>query len=405
VLILLGSNLVGAAAGGVFFLTATWSLPLDVMGRYMLAVALQWVGVGLVGSGLSVATLRLAADRLERGDADAAAAVVRQAFRVAAGVAAVAALLGVAAASLLPNAATPELLVWVALWAGARSAIDTVRSGLLARHDYAAAGRLMLVTAVTGLMALGAVLATGPLTLRGLLMAHACGLGAGALVAWLRYSAPALQARAPLAELLRYARWPSLSEGTRLLQVNLGPLILIVLAGDAAAGLFGIGRYPAYLFDVVTVSLYQFWLSRAVRPEPGASLRPFLVRQLGLAAGIGAASVLLAIVARPLVALLGGSFREAAFLLPWSALDFAILLLLRPIESVYHGLHAPRLELLQRGIALPLLLVAALLLVPEHGALGMAWAHIAAGVATLGVAGWLLRRVLVSSESTAEAVA
>jgi O-antigen/teichoic acid export membrane protein len=92
--------------------------------------------------------------------------------------------------------------------------------------------------------------------------------------------------------LLRYARWPASSEGTRLLQANLGPILLVPLAGSGAAGLFGVARYPAYLFEVVAVSLYQYWLPEASRAGCQGNIRGYLKTQLMFAGAIGLAMVL-----------------------------------------------------------------------------------------------------------------
>jgi O-antigen/teichoic acid export membrane protein len=390
---LLSGNLVGTFAGGIFFLTASWSLPIEEMGRYAVTISAQWIAVGLVGSGLSVATLRLAADRLDATDRAGAAGAVCQSAATAFGLALVAVLAGVGLGWLVPEsmASLPPL---VAGWAGARSIIDCLRSGLLATHRFGRAALLMVGTATTGLSALAVAVASGPLTLEHLLMAHVGGLSAGALVA-LGLCAPLFRdgvrlSRARYWELLRYARWPSLAEGTRLLQLNIGPILLVTFATSAEAGLFSVARYPALVFDAVALSLYQYWLSTAVRRRD-TDMRGFLATQVRLAAVIGACAVVGAIAAQPLLVLLGSPFSEVAPLFVLNAVDFAILLLVRPAESTYHGLHKPWLELIQRGAVLPIMVAMGWVLAPRFGAEGMVWTHIAAGVAALIVAVLLLR--------------
>ena len=391
---LLGGNLLGTAAGGVFFVVATLSLSIEEMGRYTAAISAQWVAVGLLGSGLAVATLRLAALGLERGERRVAAGVVVQAQSI---VLVVTALVALAAYAL--HASMPERVgvvpLWVVGWAGARAFIDCIRSGLLANHEFGRSAMLMVFTAVTGLGALGAVYATGELTVERLLVAHVAGLASGGLLGQLLV-VPLLRggiaaSREQLGELVRYARWPALSEGTRLLQIHLGPLMLITFAGAGEAGLFGVARYPAFLFDVIALSLYQYWLSTAVRRRSAEGLGRLLGTQLQLAAVVAVLVVVAAFAAHPLMRLFGPPFADAAGLFVWNAVDFGILLLLRPAESTYHGLHKPWLESAQRLIVLPLLLGGGMLLVPHFGAQGMVFAHIATGIAALGVAALLLR--------------
>ena len=50
---LLSGNLLGTFAGGVFFLAASWTLPIEEMGHYAVAISAQWIGVGLVVIGTS----------------------------------------------------------------------------------------------------------------------------------------------------------------------------------------------------------------------------------------------------------------------------------------------------------------------------------------------------------------
>jgi O-antigen/teichoic acid export membrane protein len=159
----------------------------------------------------------------------------------------------------------------------------------------------------------------------------------------------------------------------------------VALAGPAQAGLFGLGRYPAFVFDVIAVSLYQYWLSKAVHVATGATMRAYLGRQLRLAGAIGLAMITGALVVQPLLPLLGENFAGAGRLFVLGAVDFAVVLLIRPVESVFHGLGRPRLELAQRCVTFPVLLVAAFLLVSRWGALGMAGAHIIASVLSLAV--------------------
>jgi O-antigen/teichoic acid export membrane protein len=389
ILTLLSGNFVGAAAGGVFFLAASWNFDLEEMGRYAVAISAQWVAFGLVGTGLSVATVRLTTDRLLAGDRGGAAGVVAMAAATSATISLSAAGLCLAVASLAAGRSglPGEVMALVALWAGARALLDCVRAGLLAQQEFTRVALLMLLSAATGLTALLVTVLGEPLTLERLLVAHVVGLGASA-IAGLALLAPLLRAgirtsASRFRELVAYARWPSLSEGTRLLQANLGPLVLMTLAGSAQAGLFSLARYPAYLFEVIAVSLYQYWLPTAVKQQAHSNLVKFVGRQLRLAALLGLGMCLAALALRPLLPLLGENFEAASHLFVLNAIDFALILLLRPVEATFHGLHRPRLELLLRIATLPLLGGSALFLASRFGAEGMVWAHVLTGLVAL----------------------
>jgi O-antigen/teichoic acid export membrane protein len=199
-----------------------------------------------------------------------------------------------------------------------------------------------------------------------------------------------------LLELMSYARWPALSHGTILLQSHLGPFVLMALAGSAQAGLFSLGRYPAFVFNVVAVSLYQHWLPAASRMEGQRPLVNFLGRQMRLAGLTGLGMLLCAVGLWPLIPLLSEKFSAAASLFVLSALDYALLVLLKPVVAVYHGLYKPHIELLLRLSCLPLLLGTALALTSRFGAWGMAWAQVLSSLTGLSLGFWLLWRQLYS---------
>jgi len=400
ILTLLTSNMLGTAVGGVFFLVASHKFDLQEMGLYAVAISVQWILAGLLGTGLSIATIRLASDHLTAGEGRATAGVVAVAAATAGTISLVAALLCYGLAALFPDAAflPARLLGLAALWAGARSVLDCLRSGLLAQKNFTRAAVLMVGSGVTGLTALGLTLISGPFTLQRLLTAHVFGLGSAALVGivlllplWRAgFSLPPGRYRA----FLRYSGWPALSEGTRLLQANLGPLVLVALAGSAEAGLFGLGRYPAMFFEVIAVSLYQYWLPTAVQQQGSEKLVRFLGSQMRLAAAVGFGMVVLALIGRPVIPLLGENFAAAAHLFVLNTLDFALFVLVRPIETVFHGMYKPWLELLPRLARLVLLLGAAYVLAPRFGAIGMVWAQVISGLAGLLIAFALLWRTL-----------
>jgi O-antigen/teichoic acid export membrane protein len=405
ILTLLSGNLLGAAAGGVFFLTASHHFDLAMMGHYALAISAQFIAVGLLGTGLSVATVRIATDRLLAGAQGAAAGAVAISASIAIGVSVGAALLSTLAAGLISDSfvLSSRATTLVVLWAGARSLQDCIRAGLLAERHFGRAALLMVMSAGTGLTALTVTVLSGPLTLERMLTAHVLGLGTAAIAGSLLLAPIARSgvqvSRAQLRELVAYARWPSLSEGTRLLQTHLGPIALVALAGSSQAGLFSLGRYPAILFDVIAVSLYQFWLPTAAMETRQTDLLSFSRRQMLVAGVLGLAMVLAALALRPALSLLGPNFETARHLFVLNAIDFALLLVVRPIEASFHGLHQPRLELFLRLGILPLLLVATFVLVPRFGAEGMVFAHILAGLLAAPLALWLLRRALGRAES------
>ncbi len=398
ILMLLSGNVLGAAVGGMFFLVASWLFSLEEMGRYAVAISVQWVSFGLIGTGLSIATLRVTRDRLAADDRPGAAGVIVNALIAVCGLVL---LLGTGAYALLSAfgdrvAIAPRLAVLAIVWAGARALIDALRSGLLAQQDFPRAAILTSLSAATGLLSLVVALTTGGITVDRLLVAHAMGLSAGALA-----GLPLLASigrdgirRGSARTLLEYARWPALSEGARLLQVNLGPLLLVGLAGPSEAGRFGMGRYPAYFFDVIAVTLYQYWLTRAIQISDRSSLRGYLKRQFRFASWLGLAMIGSAVLIQPFLPLLGENFAGAGTLFAISAVDFAIILLIRPIETVFHGLHRPHLELLQRALTLPVLVAAALALGSRWGAEGMAAAHIIGTGVSLALGLFLVRRAL-----------
>jgi len=197
-----------------------------------------------------------------------------------------------------------------------------------------------------------------------------------------------------LRELLAYARWPALGFGADGLQNHLAPFLVMAWAGPVAAGLFGMGRYPAFVFGILTTALYQYWLPAASRQEGHAQFSTFFSRQFRLAALTGAGMIVCALAASPLFPRLGPNFAGAAFLFVVNSLDFALGVLTKPVDAVYHGLHKPQLELFRRLIRLPFIYGLAWFLVHQHGALGMAWAQVLSGLVALLLGLALLRHEL-----------
>ncbi len=388
----------------MFFLVASWYFDVAEMGFYALAISVQWVLVGIFGSGMSVAVVRLSVDHFGRGDAAGAAGITA----IAAGLALLGTTLAAALSLLLldlpatmggmPLSAT--LAPLIALWAGGRAVLECLRASLLARENYRRVAQLTIASAVFGLSALAVVLLTGELDLRRLLIAHAVGQGASAVLAALvlvpLWRVGPNLALAQLKSLVRYARWPTLSEGTKLLQTHLGPVILVALSTAEQAGLYGLGRYPAYIFGVVGLSLYQYWLPQAALHGIDHRLRRFLRRQMRLGAVAAGCMLAGAFAVGPIMPLLGDNLAAGAPLIVPNTIDFIFVVLILPIEATYHGLHKPHLELVVRLCRLPVLLGLAYLLARSHGAEGMVWAQILSGAIALALSYMILRRNLGS---------
>jgi O-antigen/teichoic acid export membrane protein len=404
---LLFANLVGTVVGGLYFVVASRRLSLGDMGLYTAAISLQLIFTSIVGGGLHVATVRLGAGYLRRQRRPEAAGLVALSLLLTAALALLAAGLGLALSGtgILGLTSLRTALLLTAGWAGSRTLVNCELAGLLAQQRPRLGAGLMLLGALTGLLSLGAAVFGGPLTLTRLLLAHALGMGANALFGLL-FLLPLGRAgvalrRDLLRELLTYARWPALSQGADALQAHLAPFLVIAWAGAAAAGLFALGRYPAFVFGVVTTALYQYWLPAASLQQGHAQFSGFFSRQIRLAAVMGVGMVLCALVASPLLSFLGPNFAGARLLFLVNALDFAAQVLTKPVDAVYHGLHKPQLELWRRLGRLPVMLALAVLLVPRYGALGMAWTQLASGLAALLLGAALLRsefRVLLTQE-------
>lgn len=402
ILTLLSSNILGVLVGGIFFLTASWYFDLASMGVYSVAISIQWIAVGVIGTGLSVAAIRVATDYLAKEEFSYSSGIIISAYILAAifSLSLVGISIGLEKIYTKPSAISWELINLAFLWAGGRAMIDCLRSGMLIQRQYNRVAILMVLSAATGLLSLGVVLFWGNLTPARLLMAHAVGLGSCAVIGvsllqslW-KHGIRVQKNR--VIKLLKYAFWPALSEGMNLLQINLGPLLLLGLGRTDEAGRFSIGRYPAFLFGVVAISLYQYWLPEAVKENRIEHLLKFMKHQIKLAGMVSGALLIGALAIKPLLPLLGPNFAAAASLFVLNTVDFVLFLMVRPIETVYHSLYKPQLELVMRIARLAVLVVFAFWLAPRFGAVGMVWAHLCSGVAVMGLAVWLLCRQLGS---------
>lgn len=401
IVVLFLANLLGAVVGGLYFLAAARHLSLRDMGLYTAAISLQLIFASIVGGGLHVALVRLGAAHLRSGRRAEAAGLTLMSLLLCASLALLAAALARVTALLPPswhlNLPTTVLLL-ATLWAGSRTVINCELGALLAEERYRRGAGLMLLNAGVGLAALSLTLATGPLTLTRLLTAHALGLTTTSLLG-LFFLLPLWRAGVVLTrplwrELLAYSRWPALCQGADSLQVHLAPFVVLAFASAAEAGLFGLGRYPAFVFALLLSSLYQYWLPAASRQVTHAQFSTFFRRQSRTAAVAGLLMVLSAVAAAPFLPLLGERFAAARLLFIVNALDFALLALTKPVDAVYHGLHRPQLELFRRLVRLPLIFALAYPMLLAYGVLGMAWAQVLSGGAALLVGLVLLDREL-----------
>src|SRR4029450_6478620 len=87
-----------------------------------------------------------------------------------------------------------------------------------------------------------------------------------------------------------------------------------------------------------SVTLYQYWLPRAARQAAAGQVGHFLGRHMKLAGLVGLSMLLSALASCPLLPWLGPNFAAAIPLFVLSTLDFALVVLIRPIDAVYHGL-------------------------------------------------------------------
>jgi O-antigen/teichoic acid export membrane protein len=389
--LLLGSNMVATAAGGVFFLAASWEFSLADMGLYVLAISIQWLLVGLVGTGMGVAVVRLSVERLEQNDEPGAGGLALMSAATAATVSLFFGVLGVLGARIglgAPFTATTAALV--ALWAGGRVVLECLRSSILAREQYRRAAALTISGAAAGLTALAGVMLTGSLTIERILVAHAIGQVVSAVLAS-GFLVPLWKARPVLStvlyrSLLSYAKWPTLGEGAKLVQSHVGPLILVMVSTAEQAGLYGLGRYPAFVFGVVGMSLYQYWLPQAALYGSSHRIGTFLRKHLRLAALTAIGMVAGAVLVTPLLPLLGENLGAGAPLMLPNAIDFALVVTILPIEASFHGMRRPQLDTYVRLARIPILLALAVLLSSKFGAMGMVWSQVITAASALLIA-------------------
>jgi hypothetical protein len=376
------------------------------MGLYAFAISAQWILVGLFGTGPGVAVVRLSVEQFASGNGQKAAGIAIMAAGTAiTGTVAVAIVGGTAAEISSGSGFSATAAVLVAIWAGGRSVLECLRSSLLSQELYGRVAVLTVAGAIVGLCALGLILATGDLTIERILLAHAIGQTASGLLAT-AFLIPLWRMGAELSatsyrQLVAYAKWPTLSEGTKLLHSHIGPVILLAVAGAEQAGLYGLGRYPAYVFGVVGLSLYQYWLPQAALHGIDRRLREFLRRQMKLATLAAVTMLLGAVLIRPLISMLGENLASGTYLLIPNTLDFSLIVLVLPIEAAFHGLRRPQLDFFVRAVKLPLLLALAFFLSSKYGAAGMVWSQVLAGAAALSMAYGVLRKFIGSEpEST-----
>ena len=393
---LLAGNFAGALAGGLFFLAASHYLTLADMGLYAGAISVNWIASGMLGTGLGIGVVRLVADHLQNNERSRAAGILAGSELIILLVT-ILALFGwwlIADSKLVRNISLAPFMLWIIAWTGSRSFVEGLRAGLLAEQKYRDVSVFLSVGAIINLVALIILLVGFDPTLEGFLFAHVAGMTAFAVIGIVFLRALGKDGitldRTLIRDLLHYARWPIFSESAKLLQIHLGPILLLSMAGAEAAGLFTLGRYPAFVFGIVLLSLYQYLLPEATHSP--VNDQPHRLRELRLAALIGILMLIGAVLVYPLLPLLGTKFETAGPLFLINTLDFAIIVLIIPMEALFHGLHKPYLELISSLVRLIALFALAMWLIPVGGAIAMAWSHVISAIVAVLAAWWLLKR-------------
>jgi O-antigen/teichoic acid export membrane protein len=190
--------------------------------------------------------------------------------------------------------------------------------------------------------------------------------------------------RTILVKLLRYCGWQAASNIIGTLTLQQGTLVLSLLRRPADAAIFGLAITLGTAAILVTQSVQEFLISRALRFGRAHDIKRFLSKALALTSAIAS---LLFFVLLGAFSLMGLLFRSR---LPVSmtvffpiALAIAILLLHAPFETVCHMLSRPHDIVLSKSLRLIVGLVLGVVWGSKSGAAGAAAALLISTVISL----------------------
>jgi O-antigen/teichoic acid export membrane protein len=196
--------------------------------------------------------------------------------------------------------------------------------------------------------------------------------------------------RAIVGRILRFSRWVYLSDVASSCRGHVNPLLLkspllsgSVVAGEANAGLYGFGNDLANEITVFSQSLVTVMLPKASRKTTGPALRRFVKRSYRHLLLLLIPLALLLFAARPF--LLGLGRLDAAYLAYLPSLKiFAILyggalftVAAIPMRTALYSMNLPAVETTLDLVTVPLMVGAAVLLIPRYGGVGAALAVLA----------------------------
>ena len=398
-----GGKALLAALGFAIAVFLSRHLGPEAYGRYAAAIALVTLFAGLVQHAVDAAVLRLLPSRAGDGPGEARLFNAALALRMAGALAAVA-LLETGAALLRAAGLVPPVGPGAMALAGAAVAATILFSEVqLFFQAGLRFGIYLLLDVVLNLArvaALGVLAVLAALDLEtalavyggSLLLAAMAGFAWGRAAALARGGAAGL--RAEVVGLVHAGARIGLAYALSLIQARLDLLLLPMLAGATAAGIYAAALNLALVVEFAGSFLLVVFYPRILPLAEAGQLRRVLLVFLAVAAPAAAMIGLVgAIWAGPLIAMVyGAEFAAAApvfaVLLPAAACMLAV----HPIAAPFLTLRNPRLLVRLEAIALAMTAAGLLVAIPGFGAIGAAAVTAAARVAVGGVIlSWALR--------------
>lgn len=196
--------------------------------------------------------------------------------------------------------------------------------------------------------------------------------------------------RGLIGRLLRYSSWQGASNVTVIFSLHQGTFLLILLGQEAETAIYGLALTLSLGFGPVRAAYNEYLLARISLIRNFRSLTVFLKRAFAVAIVMGLACVpIILVVSSLLYWLLPSEMSDGVRVFRVLAVAMVLLILQSPLEAACHYLLRPKLILAGWAVRVIFIGAAGLILVPQIGAMGAAFAQLIGsglGSLTLGIA-------------------
>ena len=251
-----------------------------------------------------------------------------------------------------------------------------------AREDFRTYSLITPLVNILRVAALPILAGTGHLTLTAVLSLHVVFLYLCPLISlwWLRSHLGGFRVnRSLLHEVLRFGKWTALTDFCLLLPAHLGVPFISYFSDAQTAGIYAAGASLLLLGDYLTATILTIQLPRVSKLTELAAYRTYIRHSLLLSTVLTLALSPTIFLVAPLIHFFYGPEYTAAIpVVQVLFVSFLATVMTYPLFLIFYAMNRPYLVTFLACTALASWLIVGILLIPDMGAVGAAWATLTA---------------------------